>query len=61
MVSGAADGVSATGAGGSARAMMLCASIRAFLCASRAILVLSAVALPAATRFGVFLFRGGRF
>ena len=62
------DGGSVTdgGAGGSATdggetgsaffacAMRLCASIRAFFCASRAILVLSAIALPAATRFGFF-------
>ena len=55
------DGVSATdgGSAGFACAMMLCASIRAFLCAARAILVLSAIALPAATRFGFFLFLGG--
>ena len=61
MDSGAADGVSATGAGGSARAMMLCASVRAFLCASQAIFVFSAVALPAATRFGFFCFVAGVF
>ena len=66
VVSGAADGVSAVdgGAGGSAGfacAMMLCASIRAFFCASRAILVLSAIALPAATRFGFFCFVSGVF
>ena len=64
-----ADGGSAGGAGGSAGgaggsatgsaffacAMRLCASIRAFFCASRAILVLSAIAFPAATRFGFFV------
>ena len=57
-------GVSDTGAGGSAGfacAMMLCASMRAFFCASRAILVLSAVALPAATRFGFFCRVAGVF
>ena len=61
------DGVSATGGGGSADggpaclfAMMLCASIRAFFWASRAIFVLSAMSLPTATCFGFFLFRGGR-
>ena len=66
-----ADGVSATGGGGSADgvldtdggpacllAMMLYASIRAFFWASRAIFVLSAMALPAATRFG-FCFVAG--
>ena len=51
----------ATGSACFACAMMLCASIRAFFCASRAILVLSAIALPAATRFGFFLFRFRRF
>ena len=54
-----ADVVSGDGAsdGGSTFfAMMLCASMRAFFCASRAILVFSAIALPAATRFGFFCF-----
>ena len=50
----AADGVSATGPACFACAMMLCASMRAFFCNSRAILVHSAIALPAATRFGFF-------
>ena len=62
--SGAADGGSAATDGGSAGfacAMMLCASIRAFLCSARAILVLSAIALPAATRFGFFCFVAGVF
>ena len=51
-------GSGAGGSGGSAcfpSAMMLCASIRSFFCFSRAILVLSAIALPAATRFGFFV------
>ena len=58
---GSADGVSATagGSAGFACAMMLCASMRAFFCASRANLVLSAIALPAATRFGFFCFGAG--
>ena len=61
-VTGGGDVVSATG-GGSACffAMMLCASIRAFFCASRAIFVFSAIALPAATRFGFFCFVVGVF
>ena len=37
-------------------AMILCASIRAFVCASRACFVFSAISLPAATRFGFFCF-----
>ena len=40
-------------------ATMLCASIRAFFCASRACLVLWATSLPAATRFGFFCFVAG--
>ena len=52
---------SATGSACFACAMMLCASIRAFFCASRASLVFSAIALPAATRFGFFCFVSGVF
>ena len=35
------------------------ASSKAFFCASRASLVFSAIALPAATRFGFFVFVAG--
>ena len=42
-------------------AIMLSAFIRAFFCASRAIFVLSATALPAATRLGFFCFVAGVF
>ena len=60
---GSVDGASATG-GVSACfrsffATMLCASIKAFFCASRACLVLWATSLPAATRFGFFCFVAG--
>ena len=48
-------------AGGYACAMMLCASMKAFFCASRAFFVFSAVALPAATRFGFFCRVAGIF
>ena len=56
---GSVDGVSDTGGPVCFIAIMLCALIRAFFCSSRAILVLSATALPAATRFGFFCFVAG--
>ena len=49
-----ASGVAASGA--FLFAMMALASSKAFFCASRASLVFSAIALPAATRFGFFVF-----
>ena len=52
---------STAGGAGFAWGMMLCASMRAFFCASRAILVLSAVALPAVTCFGFFCHVAGVF
>ena len=62
-----ADGVSGdgsnggvSGGGSTLAAMTLCASIRALFCASRASFVFMAMALPAATRFGFFLFPSGR-
>ena len=55
-VKGGGDGVLVTGGGRPVCfiAIMLCALIRAFFCSSRAIFVLSATALPAATCFGFF-------
>ena len=59
---GSADVVSGGGGGSTfVFAMMLCALTRAFFYTSRASLVLSAIALPAATCFGFFCFVVGVF
>ena len=58
-VSGGGSAAGVSGGGSTLAAMMLCASIRALFCASRASFVFLAIALPAATRFG-FFFRSGR-
>ena len=55
-VGGSADGVSGFSC---LFAMMLCALIRAFFCASRASFVLRAISLPTATCFGFFCFVTG--
>ena len=55
VIAAAASGVAAA-SGAFLFAMMALASSKAFFCASRASLVFSAIALPAATRFGFFVF-----
>ena len=55
--SGVASGVASVAASGAFLfAMMALASSKAFFCVSQASLVFSVIALPAATRFGFFVF-----